>query len=111
LQSFVGQINFIRRFVPNFVEFFKPINKLLNKDAHFEWKSEGDFSFQHIKEEITVTPVLGSPIFLKDFIIFYFSSKDTIAVVLLQKNDQGDEKPITFMRINIRYLELNYTIT
>jgi hypothetical protein len=31
--------------------------------------------------------------------------------VLSQKNDQGDEQPIAFMRKNIRDSELNYTIT
>jgi hypothetical protein len=41
LQSFFGQINFIRRFIPNFVEIVKPLNKLLKKDARFEWESEG----------------------------------------------------------------------
>jgi len=111
LQSFFGQINFIRRCVPNFVEIVKPINKLLNKDANFEWEREGDSSFQHIKEAIIVAPVLDSPIFSKDFIIFAFASKDTIAGVLLQNNYQGDEKSITLMRLNITYLELNYTIT
>jgi hypothetical protein len=30
--------------------------------------------------------------------------------VLLQKNDQGDEQPISFMRKTLRDLELNYTI-
>jgi hypothetical protein len=36
--------------------------------------------------------------------------KDTIAGVLLQKNDQGDEQPIAFMSKNLRDSELNYTI-
>jgi hypothetical protein len=35
LQYFFGQINFVRRFIPNFVEIVKPLNKLLKKDAHF----------------------------------------------------------------------------
>jgi hypothetical protein len=39
-----------------------------------------------------------------------FSSTYTIAGVLLQKNDQGDEQPIYFMSKNLRDLELNYTI-
>jgi hypothetical protein len=54
---------------------------------------------------------LVSPNFSKDFIAFSFSSKDIIAGVLLQKNDQGDEQPTTFMRKNLRDSELNYTIT
>jgi hypothetical protein len=44
------------------------------------------------------------------FIIFSFTSKDTIVGVLLQKNNQGDEKPIYFMRNNLRDSKLNYTI-
>jgi hypothetical protein len=102
LQSFFGQINFVRRFILNFVEIVKPLNRLLKKDAHFEWENEGKLSFQRIKEAIIVAPVLVSPNFAKDFIIFSFTSKDTIAGVLLQKNDQGDEQPIAFMRKNLR---------
>jgi hypothetical protein len=29
----------------------------------------------------------------------------------MQKNDQGDEKPIVFMRKSLRDLDINYTIT
>jgi hypothetical protein len=63
LQSFFDQINFIRRFIPNFAKIVKPLNKLLKKDAHFEWESEGRLSFKCIKEEIIVAPVLVSPNF------------------------------------------------
>jgi hypothetical protein len=35
LQSFFGKINFIRRFVPNFVERIKPMSALLKKDVAF----------------------------------------------------------------------------
>jgi hypothetical protein len=101
----------VRRFIPNFVEIVKPLNRLLNNYSHFEWENEGKLSFQHIKEVITIVPILVSPNFTKDFIIFSFASKDTIESILLQKNDQGDEKPITFKRKNIRESNLNYTIT
>jgi hypothetical protein len=94
-----------------FFEIVKTINKLLKKDVCFKWDNEGKLSFQHIKEVIIVSPVLVGPNFAKDFIIFYFTSKDTIAGVMLNKNDQGDEQLIAFMRKNIRDSKLNYTIT
>ena len=34
LQSFFGKINFIQRFVPNFVERIKPMSALLKKKQH-----------------------------------------------------------------------------
>jgi len=51
---------------------------------------------------LTRTPVLTSPLFDRDFIIFSFASEHTIAVVLLQKDDQGCEKPIAFFSKALR---------
>jgi hypothetical protein len=47
--------------------------------------------------------------FSKEFLIFSFASNDTIAGVLLQKNEQGNEQPIDFMSKTLRDVELNYT--
>jgi hypothetical protein len=41
LQYFLGQIKFVRRFIPNLVETMKPILKLLKKYVKFEWTKEG----------------------------------------------------------------------
>jgi hypothetical protein len=53
LQSFFGKINFIRRFIPNFVEKVKPMNALLKKYALFRWDDDNIRSFEDIKEAIT----------------------------------------------------------
>jgi hypothetical protein len=79
LQSFLGKINFIRRFVPNFAERIKPLSALLKKDVAFRWGNEADRSFEDIKNAISQAPVLISPDFSRDFIIFSFASQDTIA--------------------------------
>lgn len=97
LQSFLGKINFIRRFIPNYAEIAKPIQSLLKKDVKFVWQEEGKRAFQEIKSTIAKAPVLVSPDYSKDFMIFYFASEDTIAGVLLQKNREGHEQPIAFM--------------
>ena len=75
----------------------KPLQKLLKKDAKFEWTNERREAFRCIKEAITKSPVLVSPDYSKDFMIFSFASNDTIAGVLLQKNNEGFEQPIAFM--------------
>lgn len=36
VQLFFGKINFIQRFIPNFVEITKPISNLLKKDQEFK---------------------------------------------------------------------------
>ena len=89
LQSFNGQINFIRRFIPNLAELMKHLQKLLNKDVKFEWTNEGKDAFKSIKDAISRSLVLISLDYSKEFQIFSFASEDTIAGVLLQKNKEG----------------------
>jgi hypothetical protein len=86
IQSFLGTINFIRRFIVNFAELTKHITTMLRKDFEVMWTEEARHSFNAIKEAITTSPVLISPDFSKVFYIFSFASRDTIAAVLLQKN-------------------------
>jgi hypothetical protein len=53
-------------------------------------------------------PVLISPNFDKDFYIFSFASNDTIAAVLLQKNEDGHEQPVAFFSKVLRDAEIKY---
>ena len=91
LQYFLGKINFLGRFISNLAKIIRELNNMLKKDSFFKWTVEAKQSFESIKQALTKTPVLISPDFKKDLIIFSFSSKHTIAAVLLQKNDQGYE--------------------
>jgi hypothetical protein len=59
---------------------------------------------------LTEAPVLISPNYSKDFLIFSFASFDTVAVVLLQKNEEGREQPISFFRKALRDAEIKYEL-
>ena len=37
IQSFIGKINFLRRFIPNFVEIVKLIIDMITKDSEVKW--------------------------------------------------------------------------
>ena len=52
IQSFIGKINFLRRFIPNFAEIVKYITDMLKKDAEIKWISEARESFEKIKQAI-----------------------------------------------------------
>jgi hypothetical protein len=110
IQSFLGKINFFRRFIPNFVEIVKLIIDMLKKKSETKWTSEEKSSFQRINKVISEAPVLASPDYTKEFLIFSFASEHTIAVVLLQKNEEGFEQPITFFSKSMRDVELKYNI-
>jgi hypothetical protein len=70
IQSFLGTINFIRRFIANFAELTKHITSMLRNNSEVKWIEEAKHSFNAIKEAIMTTPLLISPDFEKEFYIF-----------------------------------------
>jgi hypothetical protein len=110
IQSFLGKIIFLRRFVPNFAEIVKLITDMLRKNNEVKWTTEAKASFAHIKNIIREALVLASPYYLKEFFIFSFALEHTLAAALLQKNEEGFEQPITFFSKSLRDAELKYNI-
>ena len=53
-------------------------------------------------------PTLISPDYTKGFYIFSFASYDTVAIVPLQKYDEGLDHPIAFFSKTLRDAELKY---
>jgi hypothetical protein len=86
------------------------MSSLLKKDIAFRWDDKALKSFEYINDAISQALVLVSPDYSRDFMIFSFTSQDTIAGVLLQKDVDDHEHPIAFMRKFLRDSELNYLI-
>jgi hypothetical protein len=72
VQYFQGKNNLLRRFVSNFVELVKYITTMLRKDSEIKWTVEARDYFDQIKKSLTEAPVLVSPDYSKDFLIFFF---------------------------------------
>ena len=53
---------------------------------------------------------MANPDYTKYIFIFSFSSEETIGVVLLQKNEEGNEHPIAFFSRALRDAEMKYDI-
>jgi hypothetical protein len=87
----LGKINFLRRFISNFVELVKYITTMLRKGNEVKWTIEAREYFDQIKKALTDVPLLISPNYSKEVLIFSFTSFDTLVVVFLQKNTEGLE--------------------
>ena len=96
VQVFLGRINFLRRFIPNYAEIVRHITNMLKKNNEVKWSQESRKAFTRIKNAFVEAPVLAGPDYAKPFMIFSFASPHTIAGVLLQKNEEGYEQPIAF---------------
>lgn len=109
IQAFNGKMNFLHRFVPNLAKHLREMTNMLKKESNVKWTTDAMKSFKLVKLALTTTPVLVSPDYTSDFIIFSFSSEHTLAVVLMKKKDQV-EQPISFFSRAIRDVALRYTL-
>ena len=83
---------------------------MIKKEIGVKWTLEANKSFELVKHALTQAPVLISPDFTKEFLIFSFASEHTVVVVLLQKNPEGQEQPIAFFSKALRDAPLKYNI-
>ncbi|XP_059067618.1 uncharacterized protein LOC131858403 [Cryptomeria japonica] len=83
---------------------------MLRKEAKIDWTAETLDVFIAIKRAITEESVLISPDFSKPFLIFSFTSCHTVAAVLLQKNKDGYEQPITYFSKSLSPTKIKYEI-
>ena len=82
MQSFLGKINFMRRFISDFAKIVKPLQEIIKKDSNFKWSKEKKKTFDKIKEAIAEAPTLRSPNFENEFILYTFVSDHSIATML-----------------------------
>ncbi|CAI7825385.1 unnamed protein product, partial [Closterium sp. NIES-53] len=58
LQSFLGFVNYVRRFIPNMARITSPLTDLLHKDRNCVWGEEAQAAFQELKNFLVSPPVL-----------------------------------------------------
>ena len=74
----------------------KPIRDLLNKDTQFYWGQTQQESFDKIKQILIKAPVLAFYDPQKETVLMTDASKQAIGNVLLQKQDDGQLKPVSY---------------
>ena len=87
LQSLLGKINFIRRFISNMLERalpFSPLLKLKN-DQEFKWGDVQQKAFEEINEYMKSPPVLIPPQQGKPFKLYVSADDQTIRSALMQE--------------------------
>ena len=105
----MGIINFVRRFVPDFVVMVKPINNLLKQDRSFSWTHDIENTSVRINKEISFALVLAKPDFEKYFIIYTNAIEEAVYVILLQCDDQNNEKHVAYMSHSLSDDEIKYS--
>jgi len=70
LRSFLGLTNYYRKFIDNYSQFSKDLEKLCGSNQRkLVWTDECEKSFQNLKEKLINSPILAFPDFSKEFIL------------------------------------------
>jgi hypothetical protein len=93
VQAFMGIINFVCRFVLVFAVMVKPIQNILKQDQSFSWNEDIENDFIRIKKASHSTTVLAKLNFEKYFIIYTNATEEAVSTILIQCDDQNNEKP------------------
>ena len=109
MQSFLGQMNFVKRFVPDFSRIISPLQQMIKKNSIFKWGQDEQEDFSLIKQAIINTPSSATPNFSEPFTLYTFASEKSYAAILNQADQEKKEAPIAFFSSNLQGAELNYS--
>ncbi|KAM1758776.1 hypothetical protein ACFX11_007869 [Malus domestica] len=111
LQSLLGKINFLCRFIANSAGKMKAFSTLLKlKDSDtFAWTDEHQAAFTQIKVSLTTPHVIVPPRRSKPLKLYISAAEESIGCLLAQDNDAGREQAIFYLSRNLNQPEINYS--
>ncbi|KAL4022826.1 hypothetical protein IC575_016572 [Cucumis melo] len=103
IRSFLGLVDYYRRFVEDFSRIASPMTQLTRKGTPFVWSPACDSSFQELKQKLVTAPALTVPDGSGSFVIYSDASKKGLDCVLMQ---QG--KVVAYASRQLKSHEQNY---
>ncbi|KAJ0894123.1 putative nucleotidyltransferase, Ribonuclease H [Helianthus annuus] len=105
LRSFLGLVNYYRRFIRGYSAKAAPLTDLLKKNKAWDWDHRCQAAFEGLKEAVMSEPVLALPDVSKPFELHTDASDFAIGGVLIQEGH-----PIAFESRKLNDTEKKYTV-
>ncbi len=105
LQSFLGFVNYIARYVPNLATLAEPLRRLQSSKVHFAWTDEQDRSFRAIRQCLLDSPGLAPFDPSLPLVVATDASQHGIGGVLLQ-----NDRPVLYVARALTPAETRYAI-
>ena len=86
-RSFLGQAGFYKRFIKDFSKISKPLCRLLEKDAKFDFDESCRSAFEEIKSKLVLAPIMLTSDWNNEFEIMCDASDYAMGVVLGQRTE------------------------
>ena len=109
LRSFLGMVNHLSKFKSHLASETKPLRDLLCKDSQWYWGPEQEKSFINVKNSLVSSPILALYNPNKETKINADASSYGIGGVVLQKQEDGDWKPVSYVSRALSPTEARYS--
>ena len=110
IRSFLGHTGFYRRFIKDFSKISRPLCRLLEKDAKFNFDESCRYAFEEIKSSLVIAPIMLTLDWNSDFEIMCDASDYAMGVVLGQRTEKIF-KVICYANKTFNEAQENYTTT
>ncbi|XP_015748886.1 PREDICTED: uncharacterized protein K02A2.6-like [Acropora digitifera] len=110
LQRFMGMVNQLGKFVPGLADINAPLRQLLRKDSAWYWDEAQQRAFQKVKEKLASPEILAHYNPNRQTVIAADASSTGLGAVLLQKQDNGQRRPICYISRSLSEAERNYAV-
>ena len=110
VQSFLGFMNFYRKFIEKYSKIASPLMELTRKDQKFEWSPEAQKAFDELKKRFTSQPILMSFDPEKPIMLETDASDGAIGACISQPDDKGRLRPVAFYSRKFSSAEMSYEI-
>lgn len=111
VQQFLGLANYYCRFIKDLATIAKPLHKLTEKTARFQWTQQCQEAFDELRHKLTTTPVLAFPDYSRPFVLETDASVTGLGAVLSQVDDEGREHVIAYASCTMSKAERQYCVT
>ena len=110
LRKWLGLANYLHKYTRNYADMVRPLSSLLKKLSEWTWSEEHQRAFDLIKHSITTAPILALPDFDKPFSVVCDASDFAIGCSLMQVDDRGINRPVSYQSRQLKAAELNYPV-
>ena len=113
LRSFLGTVNYYRKFIPHFSQIAAPFYTHTSKKypEKIQWNPQLTEAFENLKQALTDDAFLIAPDYKKTFYLATDASYAGIGAVLSQKDKVGQERPVAYFSQRLSKAEKNYSVT
>ena len=94
IRRFLGMTNQLSKFIPNLADRTKPLRDVLCKSCPWTWEQPQQQAFDNIKKLLSSPPLYDPN---ADTIVSADASSYGLGAVLLQEQEDGDLKPISYI--------------